>query len=452
MIAAENLTLLTDLYQLTMAQAYFREQRLGEATFSLFIRTYPPNRGYFVASGLQDVLDYLESLHFDQPGLEFLASQKLLSDDFLHYLADLRFTGNVTAIPEGRIFFTDEPVLEVTAPVIEAQIVETFIINQIHLQTVIATKAARCVHAAGARPVVDFALRRTHGSDAGMKVARASYLAGFAGTSNVMAGQRHGIPLVGTMAHSFVSSFEREIDAFRAYAASFPNTAILLIDTYDTLAGANNAVQVASEMASRGQKLLGVRIDSGDLATLAAQVRRILDAASLKDVKIIGSGGLDEFDLERLALAPYDSYGVGTKMGVSADAPFADIAYKLVEFQSRPVMKRSTGKASWPGRKQVFRQKADGGQVGKDIIGARDEELAGERLLREVMRGGRTTSAHPKLTEIREKLAVDLATLPGSVQAIREPSRFPVEFSPKLKALRDQVAALSTLESIDSPL
>ena len=444
MIPDENLTLLTDLYQLTMAQAYFREQRLGEATFSLFVRTYPPNRGYFVAAGLQDVLEYLETFHFDQAGLDYLASRKLFSDDFLHYVADLRFTGNVTAIPEGRIFFTDEPVLEVTAPIIEAQIVETFIINQIHLQTVIATKAARCVHAAGTRPVVDFALRRTHGSDAGMKVARSSYLAGFAGTSNVLAGQRYGIPLVGTMAHSFVSSFEREIDAFRAYAESFPSTAILLIDTYDTLGGAKNAVQVAREMASRGQKLLGVRIDSGDLASLAIEVRRTLDAADLNDVKIIGSGGLDEFDLERLAGAPYDSYGVGTKMGMSADAPFADIAYKLVEFQNRPVMKLSTGKASWPGKKQVFRQKADGGQTEKDLIGARDEELPGERLLREVMRGGRISSAHPKLPEIQEILAADLAMLPREVKALREPSRFPVEFSPKLQRLRDQVAAKST--------
>ena len=451
MIPAENLTLLTDLYQLTMAQAYFREQQLGEATFSLFIRTYPPNRGYFVAAGLQDVLDYLESLHFDEAGLEFLASQKLFSDDFLHYLAGLRFTGQVTAIPEGRIFFTDEPVLEVTAPIIEAQIVETFIINQIHLQTLIATKAARCVQAAGTRWVVDFALRRTHGSDAGMKVARASYLGGFAGTSNVMAGQRYGIPMVGTMAHSFVSSFEREIDAFRAYVESFPNTAILLIDTYDTVTGAKNAVQIAQEMASRGQKLLGVRIDSGDLATLALEVRRILDAAGLQDVKIIGSGGLDEFDLERLAKAPYDSYGVGTKMGVSADAPFADIAYKLVEFQNRPVMKHSAGKASWPGKKQVFRQKAAGGQTKKDIIGARDEKLPGDRLLKEVMRGGRITAAHPKLSEIREKLAADLARLPGSVKAIREPSRFPVEFSPTLKALRDQVAGLDSDKETSTP-
>ena len=229
-----NLTLLTDLYQLTMAQGYFREQRLSEATFSLFIRSYPPNRGYFVAAGLSDVLDYLENFSFDNAALDYLAAQKIFTDDFLHYLVDVRFTGEVWAIPEGRLFFIDEPVLEVTAPVIQAQIAETFIINQIHLQSLIATKAARCLHAAAGRPVVDFALRRTHGIDAGMKVARASYLAGFAGTSNVMAGKNYAVPIVGTMAHSFVMSFEREIDAFRAYAESFPRATTLLIDTYDT--------------------------------------------------------------------------------------------------------------------------------------------------------------------------------------------------------------------------
>ena len=274
MASQENLTLLTDLYQLTMAQGYFREQRLGEATFSLFIRNYPPNRGYFVSAGLQDVLDYLQNFSFDNAALDYLAAQHLFTDDFLHYLADLKFTGEVWAIPEGRIFFTDEPVLEITAPVIQAQIVETLIINQVHLQSLIATKAARCVHAAGGRPVVDFALRRTHGIDAGMKVARASYLAGFAGTSNVMAGKNYGLPIVGTMAHSFVMSFEREIDAFRAYAASFPRSTILLIDTYDTLAGARNAATVAGEMAKRGEKLIGVRIDSGDLPAQARAVRR----------------------------------------------------------------------------------------------------------------------------------------------------------------------------------
>jgi len=440
MIAPENLTLLTDLYQLTMAQAYFREQERGRATFSLFIRSYPPNRGYFVSAGLQDVLEYLESFHFDQPGLDYLASLSLFSDDFLHYLAGLHFTGEVLAIPEGRIYFADEPVLELTAPIIEAQIVETFIINQVHLQTLIATKAARCVHAAGGRAVVDFALRRAHGTDAGMKVARASYLAGFAGTSNVLAGQRYGIPLTGTMAHSFVSSFEREIDAFRAYAASFPNKAILLIDTYNTIAGAKNAVQVAKEMAGRGQKLLGVRIDSGDLAASATEVRRIFDAEGLTDVKIIGSGGLDEFDLERLAAAPFDSYGVGTRMGVSADAPWADIAYKLVEYQNRPVLKLSTGKASYPGKKQVFRQTGANGKADKDIIGLRSENLPGEILLGEIMRDGRTRSNLPTLLEMRETLAGDLDTLADRVKAIREPSRYPVEFSPKLTALREEIA------------
>ena len=253
---------------------------------------------------MHDVLDYLQSLSFDNAALDYLAAQQLFTDDFLHYLADLKFTGEVWAIPEGRIFFTDEPVLEVTAPVIQAQIVETFIINQVHLQSLIATKAARCVHAAGGRPVVDFALRRTHGIDAGMKVARASYLAGFAGTSNVMAGKNYGLPIVGTMAHSFVMSFEREIDAFRAYAASFPRATILLIDTYDTLAGARNAATVAGEMAKRGEKLIGVRIDSGDLPAQARAVRQILDEAGLGEVKILGSGGLDEYDLGDFSLAP----------------------------------------------------------------------------------------------------------------------------------------------------
>lgn len=435
-----NLTLLTDLYQLTMAQAYFREQRMGAATFSLFIRSYPPNRGYFVSAGLRDVLDYLENFSFDAAAIDYLASQKLFSEDFLHYLADLRFTGQVWAIPEGRIFFKDEPVVEVTAPIIQAQIVETFIINQIHLQGLIASKAARCVYAAASRPVVDFALRRTHGTDAGMKVARASYLAGFAGTSNVMAGRRYSIPIVGTMAHSFVSSFEREIDAFRAYVASFPSTAILLIDTYDTIEGARNAAEVGREMAGRGEKLIGVRIDSGDLVAQARAVRKILDDAGLPQVKIIGSGGLDEYDLADMAEAgvPFDSYGVGTKMGTSADAPWTDMSYKLVEYKDRPILKLSTGKASWPGKKQVFRQRDGQGNTERDIIGLRDEKIAGESLLKEAMRDGKTIAHGPSLAESREILAAEFAALPRNTKAIRNPSDYPVNLSPKLKTLRDE--------------
>jgi len=441
MAIGENLTLLTDLYQLTMAQSYFREQRMESATFSLYIRSYPPDRGYFVSAGLLDVLDYLENFSFDAAGLDYLAAQKFFSDDFLHYLGDLRFSGAVWAVPEGRIFFKDEPILEITAPIIEAQIVETFIINQIHLQTLIATKAARCVHAAAGRTVVDFALRRTHGIDAGMKVARTSYLAGCGGTSNVLAGSRYGIPIVGTMAHSFVMSFDREIDAFRAYVASFPDNAILLIDTYDTVAGARNAVQVAKEMAVHGKKLIGVRIDSGDLAAQARAVRRIFDEANLPDCKIIGSGGLDEYELAQLAAAnvPFDSYGVGTKMGISADAPWTDISYKLVEYHDRPVLKLSTGKASWPGKKQVFRVRDGKGQAQHDLIGLRDEKLPGESLLKEVMRDGRPSERYPSLVEIRRVFEADFAALDDSVKAIRQPRVYAVELSPSLRALRDEI-------------
>src|SRR5258706_5543902 len=441
MLARQNHTLLTDLYQLTMAQAYFREQHVATATFSLFIRSYPANRGYFVAAGLHDVLDYLQDFAFDNDSLDYLAEQKLFSDDFLHYLADLKFTGSIWAIPEGRIFFKDEPILEITAPIIEAQIVETFVINQIHLQSLIATKAARCVDAAGGRPVVDFALRRTHGTDAGMEVARASYLVGFAGTSNVQAGKEYGIPIVGTMAHSFVSSFDREIDAFRAYVASFPNHAILLIDTYDIVEGARNAARVAQEMAGRGQKLIGVRIDSGDLPAQACAVRKIFDDANLPEVKIIGSGGLDEYDLAELSAGqiPYDSYGIGTKMGISADAPWSDISYKLVEYDNRPVLKLSTGKVSCPGKKQIFRRLDDAGKFARDIIAQREENQPGERLLKEYLRDGELVES-PSLLDCRAVFAHDFAALPDAVRAIREPKEYSVEFSAALLELRGRTA------------
>jgi len=438
----DSLALLTDLYQLTMAQTYFQSQRLDPATFSLFIRSYPPNRGYFVAAGLQDVLEFLEQFAVDSTGIDYLHSRRLFADDFLDLLKGLKFTGDVWAIPEGRLAFKDEPFLEVTAPIIEAQIVETFIINQVNLQSLIATKAARCVHAAGGRAVVDFALRRAHGIDAGMKVARASYLAGFTGTSNVRAGQEYGIPIVGTMAHSFVSSFEQEMDAFRAFIASFPNNSILLIDTYDTLAGARKAVEIAKEMAANGQQLQGVRIDSGDLKKLAIEVRRIFDEAGLKSVKIIGSGGLDEFDLADFTVAdvPYDSYGVGTKMGVSADAPWFDIAYKLVEYDERPVLKLSTGKVSWPGKKQVFRMRDERGQLQKDVIALREENIPGaDPLLQKVMASGEVAVRCPTLEEIRDNFMGEFKRLSDPIKAIRNPASYPVEISPQLTKLREEV-------------
>ncbi len=443
-MAIENdLALLTDLYQLTMAQAYFQNRRTEAATFSFFVRAYPPNRSYFVAAGLRDVVDFLEGFSINANAVDYLHSLGLFASDFLDYLKSLRFTGEVWAIPEGRLFFKDEPIVEVTAPIIEAQVVETFIINQINFQSLIATKAARCVHAARGRAVVDFSLRRTHGIDAGMKVARASYLAGFAGTSNVRAGRRYGIPVVGTMAHSFVSSHEREIDAFRSFVKSFPNNSILLIDTYDTIAGARNAVEVGREMAARGQRLQGVRIDSGDLAGLAREVRKIFDAAGMQHVKIVGSGGLDEFDLADFADAavPYDSYGVGTKMGVSGDAPWTDCAYKLVDYDGRPVLKLSTGKVSWPGKKQVHRLRDADGRLRNDCVTRRDENVPGATpLLENIMAQGRAVAPLPSLEQSRSGFLQEFASLPETVKSIRNPAHFPVEFSAELKNLRDQAA------------
>jgi nicotinate phosphoribosyltransferase len=437
-----QLALLTDLYQLTMAQGYFQSRKVEPATFSLFVRAYPPNRGYFVSAGLEDALNFLEAFAFQPEDIDFLRSTKIFADDFLDFLKDLRFTGEVWAIPEGRLFFKDEPILEVTAPIIEAQLVESFIINQVNLQSLIASKAARCVHAAKGRAVVDFSLRRAQGIDAGMKVARASYIGGCTSTSNTLAGKCYGIPIVGTMAHSFVLSFEHEIDAFRSFVASFPDNSTLLIDTYDTVVGARRAVTVAQEMAAKGQRLRGVRIDSGDLLSLARQVRRIFDEAGLSDVKIVGSGGLDEFDLAELseAKAPYDLYGVGTRMGVSADAPWLDIAYKLVDYNGRPVLKLSTGKISLPGPKQIFRSIQRQGQLKGDLMGLRDETHRGaEPLLKKVMENARRVGPSPSLKEIRAILLQELGCLDDRHKSIRSPALYPVELSPRLKRLQEEV-------------
>jgi nicotinate phosphoribosyltransferase len=435
-----ELALLTDLYELTMAQAYFHGGRTGSAAFDLFVRNYPPDRGYLVSAGLDDALSYLEAFRFDHEAIDYLQSTRIFAADFLDYLKTLRFTGSVRALAEGRLFFAGEPILEVAAPIIEAQIVETYLINQLNLQSMIATKAARCVFAAGGRAVVDFALRRTHGSDAGMKVARASYLAGCTGTSNVLAGKRYGIPIVGTMAHSFVSTFDHEIDAFRAYAESFPDACVLLIDTYDPIAGAKNAVVVARELAARGKKLRGVRIDSGDLPALAREVRRIFDDAGLSAMPIIASGGLDEYDLAEFTAAkvPFDSYGVGTQMGISGDAPWLDTAYKLVEAGGRPVLKLSHNKASMPGRKQVYRFR-DAAGLTTDVIARADEAIdGGEALLETVMEGGGIKGRRPTLNDSRERFRAEFALLDEKIKAVRAPATYRVEISRGLQRLRDE--------------
>lgn len=442
-ISVQDLGLLTDLYQLTMAQSYFEHRRNQEATFSLFIRQYPPHYTYFVAAGLVTVLEYLEQVHFPPSTLAYLRETGRFSEDFLTYLAEWKFRGDVMALPEGCLFFVDEPVVEVTAPIIEAQLVESFMVNAVHMQTLIASKASRCVQAAQGRSLIDFALRRTHGTDAAMKVARASYLAGFASTSNVLAGQVYDIPIAGTMAHSYVTCFPEEIESFRAYAATYPQQTVLLIDTYDTLTGAKRAAVVGQEMARRGYPLLGVRLDSGDMTALSKDVRAILDEAGLQYVRIVASGGFDEFRIEEAVQhgACIDVFGVGTKMGVAADAPYYDMAYKLVRYDGQPVMKLSPGKVTLVDEKQIWRRTIDG-QYGEDLIALRHETLrlsGTQPLLRCFMRAGQVVDSRPTLAEARVRHAEEMARLPQCFQQLKDGKQYPVRLSQSLENLQRQV-------------
>ena len=435
--------LFTDMYELTMAASYFENRMVQPATFSLFIRDYPRSRRYFISAGLADVLEYLEGFKFLPEELEYLEKTGFFNPEFLAYLEGFRFTGDVHAIPEGRLFFVNEPLLEVTAPLIEAQIVETFVINAAHLQVMIATKASRCVHAAWPRKIVDFSLRRTHGTDAGLKVARASAIGGFIGTSNVLAGMIYGIPVFGTMAHSFVTSFDNEIDAFRAFARTFPENTVLLVDTYDTLSGTRIAARVGQEMAREGKKLKGIRLDSGDIARLSQGARRVLKREGVEEATIFASGGFDEYMIQDVLRngGDIDSFGVGTKMGVSADAPYLDMAYKLVHYSGRPVLKLSPGKETLASKKQVFRFKASKGKLKKDVIGLRDDVLKdGEPLLVKVMDNGKTVVKPPPLSQIQESFLDEFSRLDEKCKSIDEvKDEYPVEISPRLKALQKRI-------------
>jgi nicotinate phosphoribosyltransferase len=438
----ERLALLTDLYQLTMAACYFDQGMHEEATFSFFIRKYPEHRGYFVAAGLEEALRYLETLRFTEDDLAYLESTGLFSTKFLDYLKGVRFTGEVFALPEGSIFFKDEPVIEVSAPIIEAQLAETFLINAVSLQTLIASKAARSFHAAQGRPLIDFGLRRCQGTDAGLKAARASYLAGFLGTSNVLAGKLYGLPIFGTMAHSYITSFAREIEAFRVFAKNFPGITTLLIDTYDNFAGARKAAEVAKEMEARGEKLQYVRLDSGDFAAISKEVRKILDDSGLEYVKILASGGFDEFKITEVLAAggQIDSFAVGTKVGVSADAPYFDCAYKLVKYAGRPVMKLSTGKVTLVDKKQVFRRYGPQGHMYRDTIALRDETVSESApLLEKFMAKGRLVRELPALKESREYFKSQFDLLPESYKSLENPDSYPVDLSPGLRDLQARV-------------
>ncbi len=435
-----NAALFTDLYELTMVQAYWREAMDGEAVFSLYFRNLPEGRNFALACGLADALHYLETLRFTPGDLEFLARQEQLSDEFLAWLAEMRFAGDVWALPEGTPVFPDEPLLEVVAPLPVAQLAESFIMNQVHLQTVLASKAARVAEAAAGRPVVDFGLRRMHGTDAAMKGARAFHVAGLAGTSNVLAGKVYGMPISGTMAHSYVQAHDDELEAFRELAALYPET-VLLVDTYGTLAGVRHVVGLAHELGD-AFRVRAIRLDSGDLVELAKASREILDRAGLQAVEIFASGGLDEHEIARLLAsgAPIDGFGVGTRMGVSHDAPDLDMAYKLTAYAGRGRLKLSPGKTILPGRKQVFRTERNGEAAG-DVVARHDEALPGRPLLVQVMAGGeRLPAGRESLDNARERARRELAALPERLRAL-EPADppYPVSVSPGLRALQEQV-------------
>jgi nicotinate phosphoribosyltransferase len=447
--------LFTDLYELTMAASYARERMHGEATFSLFVRRLPAHRSFLIAAGLEDVLAFLESFAFSEAALTYLRSLGIFEASFLDLLRGVRFTGSVRALPEGTVVFPDEPLLEVTAPIMESQLVETAVINFVHLQTMLASKAVRSVLAARGRAIVDFGLRRTHGIDAGLKAARCAYIAGATMTSNVLAGCHAGIPPTGTMAHSYVMAFPDELEAFRAFARAFPSSTTLLIDTYDTVAGAHKAVVVAREMQRQGHRLAGVRLDSGDLAELSREVRAILDAAGLSYVKIFASGGLDEDEIARClaAGAPIDAFGVGTRMNVSADAPYFDMAYKLVRYAGRDVLKLSPGKATWPGEKQVYRHRGADGRFHHDLLALREEAAAGggEPLLTAVMGGGRRAEAPPTLATIRARCAAQVAALPERLRQLATDEPYAVEASARLVARRRALEAQAQAAAMTGP-
>jgi len=438
---------LLDLYELTMSQSYFVYKRKTCATFDLFVRELPKNRSYLIACGLEDILNYLKELKFTKEDLAYLDKKGLFSKDFLNYLSKFQFKADVWAMPEGTVFFANEPVIRVTGSIIEAQIIESFLLNAINLETMIASKASRVVQAANNRRIFDFALRRTHGTDAAIKVARSSFAAGFNGTSNCLAGKLYNIPIAGTMAHSFVMSFKHEIDSFLAYSTTFPEKTILLVDTYDTRKGIESAITVGLYLKEKGYKLQGIRLDSGDIVYLSKLARKMLDNAGLKYVKIFASGNLDEFKIRNLLKkgACIDSFGVGTNMGTSIDAPNLDCIYKISEVTDEdgkflPTMKLSKGKVTYPGRKQIFRIKDKKGKFVKDILGLEEEKIKGTPLLKKVVSCGNIIYKKPPLDEIREFSEKNLSGFPQELKEVSSKYKYPVIISPGLKKLRQSLS------------
>jgi nicotinate phosphoribosyltransferase len=441
MDAAHSL-LLTDLYQLNMLFAYRAHGMTDIAVFELFVRELPLRRGFLMAAGLEQAIEFLEGMHFSEADLSYLRETGRFDAAFLRDLETLRFTGDVDALPEGSIFFQNEPVIRVVAPLPQAQLVETRLMNLLHYQTLVASKAARMVLAAPGKLLVDFGLRRAHGAEAGLLAARAAYLAGFAGSATTLAGQRFGIPIYGTMAHSFVQAHDEEARAFEHFALSRPDHLVLLIDTYDTEVAAQKVVELVPALRRHGIRVQGVRLDSGDLAAHARAVRAILDAGGLSEVTIFASGGLDEDRLLEFTRrgVPIDGFGVGTSLTTSSDVPALDCAYKLQEYAGIARRKRSEGKATWPGRKQVWRRYGATGRMADDILSIEGDPQLGEARLQPAMRKGRRIPGLPTLGTARRYAAAELSRLPESLRQL-DPFRYPVAVAPALAALAAQCDA-----------
>ena len=436
-------TLLTDLYELTMAAAYLADGNHAPATFELWVRRLGGRRSFLVAAGLEDALRYLEGLRFEVEALAYLHSLGRFDPGFLDYLGGLRFTGDVWAMPEGTIAFAGEPLLRVTAPIIEAQLAETFLLNAVGFHTLIASQAARVTLAAQGRPWVEFGARRAHGTDAALGAARCAYLGGAAATSLVLAGREFDIPVTGTMAHSYVLSHPSEREAFLAFARACPADPVLLIDTFDTPAGARSAAEAARELAAEGISVSGVRLDSGDLGSLAVEVRRILDAAGFPGIRILASGGLDERGLAALvaAGAPIDGFGIGTRLVTGGEDPSLDAVYKLVEAAGEPRLKTSTGKETLPGVKQVLRTET-AGRIVEDTIALDGEKgVTGWPLLRQVMGGGRRLDPPETLEAARERCRAGLGLLPEALRSLEAAQDAPVRLSAGLQELAKKLRA-----------
>jgi nicotinate phosphoribosyltransferase len=433
--------LLTDLYQLTMLQGFFEQGMEETAVFELFCRDLPADRGFYVVAGLAQLVEFLERARFTEEEIDWLKGSGKFSRAFVDWLADWRFTGDLDAMPEGTVCFPLEPLVRVTAPMPQAQLIESRLINILHFQTLIASKSARCVIAAPNKLLVDFGMRRAHGAEAALYAARASYIAGFAGTATVLADACWAIPSFGTMAHSFIEAHADEAEAFEHFAHAQPGNVVLLIDTYDTEAGAEKVAALAPHLAEQGIRIKAVRLDSGDLSAHAVRVREIFDRAGLQSIGIFSSGGLDEHEVAKLCSqsAPIDGFGIGSKLDTSADAPHLDCAYKLQEYAGLARRKRSEGKASWPGRKQVYRRSGAHGTFTGDLLTLESNGAEGEPLIRPVMRAGNRVAPEEGLEEIRNRCAAQLRSLPSGVKALRKPDPYRVEVSAALRRLAAEV-------------